>query len=452
MSVERGAVRYVAREVFKATPKTVVAGVAAGIVGVGIIVARNHKELTHRNIEIHPLLAKAMDFVQKTTGVGEPTVWAAVHRIHHEDVDSNFSHILKIYRAKKWADKHPKEVEGVVFPDEFKKIAPDIESVPSGVLMQIGEIIDNKMRERLGEEYQEPQGYTQDALKKLFDPDPAEPTYLYPPHERHKGEYTQEQITDILTRDPHSGRLMRARKAVKNGVRRVLRSNVPQYQTPADLFRAGARPDLKPADLQTENDSDPTKVWKHVVGGFVVPSAVVLFARGKYKPRDFVVAAAIGSMWNGVRLGTQIEGGNGVNAIGHPGWLENAKDLVRAIFKKDYVIRPNPDGTYTADPSKLGLLGKGLKILTIDEMDQKAHHERPEDIAHLSNADLEGIDAAVDAPSGSLLTKLAKSKWFPWITEGDNFAGIPKDQRPDMPNEAVRIIVELRKEELKKAA
>ncbi len=101
---------------------------------------------------------------------------------------------------------------------------------------------------------------------------------------------------------------------------------------------------------------------RKVAGGFVLPTAAVLFARGKLKPKDFLIAAAAGSAFNGARIGTEILGGNTVNSLGHSGMLDRSANLVSAALSKKYQPVFNPeDGTYSTDTSRAGALGRVVK-------------------------------------------------------------------------------------------
>lgn len=452
MSAERSRPKQTVINLAKISAEAAVAGGAAGLAGVGVIIVRNHKELAHRNVILHPGVQKVLDFEQRTSGVGEPEVWAAVHREpHHGNPDATLYPFYQIARAVRWVEANPEaeSTQGLVIPDYFKKLDPGVIRFPLEDVLKSGGIAEDIMREKLGDEYKEPDGYKRGELEKLFNPDPEFPRYWYKPYEKHQGEWTQDQIAEIILGDPHAPVRMPPRKRRTNGVRGVKRSNLFLYKKAANLFRAGERPDLKPPDLQTGKEAEYKKPWKEVVAGFVVPSAVIYIARalrGHHKPEDIAIAAVAGSVFNGVRFATKIGGGNEVNSIGHPGDTDGPKGLLEAELKREYCILPNEEGTYAADSSKGGFVGKAIKVLTGDEGDQSAHHKGPHRIRHTLNLHLKGLAAFADTPTGSLIEAAAKSKYVPGIEIGDGF-GVPLEQRPDMPNEAVLLIQQRRREQ-----
>lgn len=439
MSAERYS--QAGKDMFLTTAKAIPFGVLAGGVGVAGIVTRQHRELTHRSIELPPIIQKIMDLEQRTIGVGEPTIWAAVHRIHHQIPDASLFRFYQIARAVQWLDKNPEHARNIDIPEQFSQLDPGVDSFAREDVIQIGKHAIQIMKDRLGGEYRDPESYSPSELKEILNPNPEKPTYWYPPFESHTGEYTQDQLAQRLLMDPHSGVLMPPRNGRTNGVRGVARSNVYLYKRDADLFRD--RPDLKPADLISGKEKDRKKPVREVVAGFVIPSAAVLLSRRKFNSEDLLIAAVAGSALNGARIGTEILGGNTVNSLGHSGVLDRSAGLISAALSKKYQPKFNPeDGTYSTDTSRAGVLGRVIKWLTLDEANQDVHHKYPEKIAYTLES---GLKAWYDAPFGSFVEYLAKSK-VPMVKEGKGF-GVPKVLRPDMTHEAVLLIQKKRVEQ-----
>lgn len=414
---------------------------AYAFVGAAGITARNHRELTHRSIELHPWLQEFFDAEQRTYNVGETTIWAAVHRIHHSIPDASLAPFYKIVRAMRWMEKNPEKAQGVTLPDNFSNLDPFVSSFTREDVVKIGNHADNLIQKRLGDEYQEPQGYTQEELQKLFFP--AEPQYFYP-EKNHVGPYTQDDVAEILLGDPHSP--VRIRPPELNGVRGVLKKNYRLYIEHADLFRA--KPRLKEADLQNKDGGNRKASKLDVAVGVGIPAAAVLFRRGKFKPKDFAIAAAAGGAIYGAKIGWMILGGNIVNSYGHAGELTQ-KALVTAVQKDVLTPVVKKNGSVTTDSTSSGFLGRLLSMATFDEVGgQDEHHKSPDKIAYTSN---KGWRAWRDAPWGKTLETLANSKWAPFIKRGRGFELKEGQLRPDIPNPAMQIIHRRRAEQLARA-
>ena len=174
-----------------------------------------------------------------------------------------------------------------------------------------------------------------------------------------------------------------------------------------------------PRHLRNEDDSiSRNRNFGDYARGVAVPAALTLIARGKYKPEDFAKAAVIGGAIFGVKLGFHIAGGNITNSLGHAGKMTPER-FINAIFGEEYKPVLNPDGTVSTDSVNGGLLGRLISMITFDEVGgQKEHHLGPDKIAFTSQ---EGIKAWWEAPWGSLLSVLARSRYFPLINEGKGF-------------------------------
>ena len=294
-------------EVLRTVAKIGAVGFAAGLVGDTGITLRDHRELTHRSVDLHPALRKFFDWEQRTITVGEPTVWASVHRIHHQMPDGTLAPFYQIARAVNWIQANPEQAEGVSVPDSFEQLDPFVEKFSRDDVMEIGNQADTFMRDRLGDEYEEPTGYTPEELQVLFNP--TEPRYFYNRNPKREGDYTQDEIAAILLGDPHSP--VRIPPPEENGVRGVAKSNVTLYSHDADMFRA--RPDLKPKDLQNEDGSNRLASRLDIAAGVLIPGVAVLLKRGKYTPKDFAKAAAAGLAIDAVRIATEVIGGNITN-------------------------------------------------------------------------------------------------------------------------------------------
>lgn len=426
-------------EILRTVGKIGAVGFAAGLVGDTGITLRDHRDLTHRSVDLHPSLQKFYDWEQRTITVGEPTVWASVHRIHHQMPDGTLAPFYQIARAVNWMQVNPDQVEGVSLPDSFEYLDPFVDKFSLEDVMEIGNQADDFMRDRLGDEYEEPAGYSSDDLQALFNP--TEPRYFYERDPERKGEYTQDEIAAVLLGDPHSP--VRIPPPEENGVRGVAKHNVALYSHDADLFRA--RPDLKPKDLQNDDLSNREASRMDIAAGVLIPGVAVLLKRGKYTPKHFARAAAAGLAIDAVRIATEVIGGNITNSLGHSGTLTQ-KEMMRAIQSGKYKPVPNEDGTVSTNTENAGFFGRALSKLTLDEVGgQEVHHTNPEKIAYTHKT---GLDAWREAPWGSLVSVFAHSKWFPLINPGPGFDLKDGETRPDQPHPAFDLIHRRRVEQL----
>jgi hypothetical protein len=405
----------------------IVAGVGLGILGGMGITLRHHRELTHRSVDLHPALRASIDFEQRTNGVGDPTIWAAVHRIHHHFPDATLYPYYRIARAVDWITENPDKADGVVIPKTVPHLDPYVEEFDMKDVLEVGNHAKEYVKNRLGKDYEPPKDYSPAQLEEELYP--KTPQYFYPTGEKHKGRYSQELIADILLGDPHSP--VRVPPPERNGVRGVLKGNFTMYRRAANMFRA--RPDLKPEDLQHEDGKNKTYSRYDVLAGIAVLSTAALIRRGKFTPKDVAIAALAGLAIAGVKAGYEVLGGNIVNSFGHAGVLDSRR-ITRALAGKEYKPKLNPDGTLSADSVGAGFLGDLFSLMTLDEVGgQDEHHNAPEKIAFTSK---KGLESLRQAPWGNFLSALAKNKYFPLINPGSGFSG----RRPDLPNPAMEII------------
>ncbi len=416
--------------------ETGVAGVAAGLFGGASVTLRSHRELTHRSIVLHPILQRAFDFEQRTVTI-DTRLWAGVHRIHHHMPDVALAPFSRIANAVKWIDSHPDEVKGVKVPETYPHLDPFVDKFTLAQVVEIGDLATEFFKRRLGKLYKPTESYRAEELTALLNPE--QPTYWYP-HRSHKGAYTQEEMEDILGGDPHSP----LRFPDLNGIRTELLHIPKVNEGAASLLRA--HPELLSEDLQREDGQ-----YKHygkldMAVGFGIASAAVLIARGKYTPKDFLIAAIQGSAINSIKIGLQLIGGNTVNAFGHAGSI-TGREMIEVVKGKEYnKIQVNRDGTVSTDAVKAGLIGRFLGAYTFDEVGgQKEHHDDPSKIAYTSEA---GSKAVQEAPWGSFISFLAESKWVPFINPGSGFNLKEGERRPDEADPILDIIHRIRAEQV----
>lgn len=420
-----------ARKVAEGAALVAAVGVAEAGVGVAGITWRSHRELTHRSLELHPKLAAFFDAEQRSLGIKDPTVWAAVHRIHHSMTDATLYPFYKIHHAIRAA-----EAQGIPIPDSFPHLDPYVDSFSRKEVEAIGRRADTVVHERLQDGYEPPTFQSRAEIEAVLKP--TEPTYYYPPYAKHP-EYTQDDLARILLTDPHSPALVR-RNGRHNGVQGVLTQNVFLYKTTADMFRE--KPFLKPDDLITGTEGQEPSARNAVIGSFLLNGFGVLGYRlatgkGGLKPKDIAIAAAAGAAITGVKVGSEIAGGAAVNSFGHAGKLD-VKELFRAATKRDYVVALNPDGSLTTDTIYAGALGRVLGWITFDEVGGQAfHHLYPDKIKY---TDKTGLAGWIDAPWGSFTEWLADSP-IPLVNPGKGFGDLP---RPDVPDEGVLMIQKAR--------
>lgn len=418
------------RRALSNTALIVGAGGVGAVLGVAGITLRSHRELTHRSIELHPLLQKLSDLEQRSLGINQPTTWAAVHRIHHSMTDASLFPFYKINHAIAAAKER-----GIAVPESFGYLDPFVTSFSREQVEKIGTLADGEVRQRMGDTYVQPTFESNAEIEQILNP--TGPTYYYPDYGK-KTDYTQDDIAHILLTDPHSPALIGPLHR-RNGVQTVVTKNAFLYKTTADMFRT--KPDLKPEDLKTGNEGKEKSTKPAVIGGIALPAAAVLLfraatKRGGFKPKDFAIAAATGATIYGVKAGLEVLGGGVVNSFGHAGKLDS-KELFRAALKRDYKIGLKPDGTLATDTVYSGVAGKLLSWATFDEVGGQAyHHANPEAIAYTARR---GAKGWWDAPWGSFIASIAKSK-IPLINEGKGFDG----PRPDVPHEGVMLIQKAR--------
>ena len=420
------------RELTSSVAKGTVAGVALGVGGLVGTTLLSHRERTHESAKLHPFLVALFELEQRTYGM-DNTIWASVHRIHHHVPDATLYPFIRISRAVK--QEKMRDV-----PRFFPHLDRFVEYFPLDEVMAISEHGEKLVTDRFGDEYKPPK-YSDAEIRAIFYP--TSPQYYYPDFPHLEKEYSQEDQVRILTTDPHSPSLV----PLPNGVKGVFKRNVALYGRPSNVFKA--HPNLKPKDLQRDDDEAFKNYKPYIVGSFLAMSAAAYFLRGEHDLKNLVLAAVVGSTANGVRMyaGAAL-GGKVTNAFGHMGEV-TTKDFIEAMFKKEYQIRLNPDGTVSTNTVNAGFLGKLSSYLTADEVGgQDAHHKYPEKIAYTEK---EGLAAILDAPYGSFTSFLAQSG-VPFITEGDQFDEIDKELRPDMPNPAMDIIHSARVADMQKAA
>ncbi|OGK18387.1 hypothetical protein A3G67_03805 [Candidatus Roizmanbacteria bacterium RIFCSPLOWO2_12_FULL_40_12] len=425
------------RELAPPVLKGAAAGAAIGLASVGVITLVHHRERTHRSLDLPLWVKKAAQLLERTIGM-PIDVWAMVHRIHHEMSDMSLYPFYRVHRLTEWAKNNPSALNAdlVVLPEYFPHQDPSIEKISREDELKIGKLADETLRKRMGTSYEEPTGYTVEEINEILNP--QEPQYYLRRIRKAKGEkYTHEEKACIVLTDPHPPSLQKPRKGHLNGVKFELISNVNDYKTTASLFKA--HPELMDEDLRPKPGEKERSVPKDVIAGFIAFGIAALVVRGKYEPKDFLIAAAAGSAANGAKMGVGIIGGNLTNGGGHAGYMERILDLVKIAMKKDYKIRP-VNGSYMTQTDDSGWFGVVLRLLNYDELTgQPEHHKNPQKIAY---TDKEGLEGVKDAPYGSFIAHLARSKWVPFIKPGKGFPD--SDRRPDMLHPAGKIIVELR--------
>lgn len=431
------ALAELAATVLRTSAKAAAIGAASGTAQSVGVTWEHHRAKTHQSIETHPALRHAIEFIEGTLGV-DSTVWASVHLIHHEMSDANMKPFLDTYRALSWVKNNPDASYGLTVPDQFPHLDPFVDAFSQEDVETIGAHAEASIKERLGNEYQEPpmsRAQVEDILN------PQEPRYYYDMQKPRQDEkYTQDEIETLLLRDPHSPVLVPPRNGHQNGLRGVLRYNVPLFKGPGNLFKA--RPDLKPDHLQSREKSkaEQALMW---TAGFVAAAGITYAARRDFTKEGLAIAAIAGSVANASRIPTYLEGGKITNANGH-WYVPGARELWKALLSRDAKPYIQPDGKVTMDTVNAGVLGKLLSAVTLDEVGgQAAHHNYPENIAYTTKTGLEGVK---DAPFGKLTEAIANGP-IPLFRRGKQFGGIEKSKRPDMPNEGVILIEQRRAEQ-----
>lgn len=425
-----------ATDVLRPVIKVGLLGLGAGIFGGVSVTLRSHRELTHRSITLHPILQKIFDFEQRTITLNSK-LWAAVHRTHHEMSDVALGPFGRIANAVNWIGENPDKAQGVEIPKTYQGLDPVVDVFTLDQVMKIGTLANQFFRERLGKRYQEPEDYSTEGLNEIL----TKSTHKYS-NQKHEGDYTLEEMEDNLGGDPHSP----ARFPDSNGVRSELFHIPKVYQGLAGLFRA--HPELLPEDLQSE-DGQVRQYGKFDAAlGVAIFSAAVLVTRGKYTPRDFLIAALEGTAIDGIKWGLQLLGGNTVNALGHAGNYSEGQ-TVRVIQNHEYKIQPNVDGTVATKGKRMSLIDSFLNRLTLDEaFRQWEHHFDPSKIAYTFQ---KGFQAWNEAPFGSIVDFLAQSRLFPLINPGSGFDFKEGERRPDELHLAGQIINDIRAAQAMKA-
>lgn len=427
------------RELVRSSAKVAATGVAAGLVGVAGITIRHHRELTHKSLELSERLQKAIDLEQRSLGVKEAGPWASVHEIHHAMRDATLFPFYRIYHAIEEA-----KTRGIPIPDSFLHLDPGVDQFDRKTVETIGRMADTLVKDRLKHLYKPP-AFTEDAeiLKTL---NPTEAQYHYPKRVRKNsaGEYTADELARLLLTDPHSPPLMRG----ENGVQSVAKSNISLYQVPADAFRfiPSIKPEhlQRPEDFQVKNEGADWKTRRAVIGGFAIPIAAMYAINRDYTWKGFGKAILEGAAINGIRIGTEVVGGNVTNSAGHMGDPVQT-EIAQAFLNRTYKIKLKSDGTYSTNTVGKGLMGKLASWATLDEVGgQEVHHEKPWKIAY---TDAEGRQAVIEAPWGSLLEYLAKNDSIADIKRGEGFGG---KERPDVVHPAVKLIEDKRAEQYKR--
>lgn len=433
--------KLTATDVLRPVIKVGLLGVGAGIMGGVSIVLRGHQELTHRSIKLPTILQKLSDFEQRTVTV-DTRFWAAVHRIHHEMTDVALAPFGRIANAVNWIRENPDRVQGVKIPETIRYLDPFVERFTLEEVMNIGNLANEYFKHRLRDKYRVPESYTSEELNALLYPDPEKPPYLYS-NEKHTGDYTLDNMMDILGGDPHSP----ARFPSLNGVRSELLHIPKANEGAAGLF--WAHPELLPEDLQRTDGRYRRPGKLDVALGFGVFSAAVLVSKGKYTPKDVLIAVIQGSVINGIKIGLQLIGGNSVNAFGHAG-DPTEKQVVSIIWDRECKMQPNQDGTLSTDADRMGWIGQLIKRLTFEEAGkQKEHHNDPSKIAYTSQEDWQ---ACLEVPWGSTVSYFTRNRLLSHIIEpGLGFDLREGERRPDQPHPAVKIIDDIRADQIKNA-
>lgn len=418
-------------------------GAGAGVAGITVLL---HREITHKSIKTNKWVRRLIEFEQKTLGVNRPDEWGKVHRHHHRWTDGKALRFIQAARAIEWIqqEKVAGRTVDVEIPTHFKNFDPKVKEFPADRVIQIGRLAEEEVIERMGDAYERPKNYTQDQLREILYPQERD---YYPDQVLKKGpdEYTSDEIVDHLTSDPHSPFYERG----PNPVKVTFKKNPTRYGARKDFLHL--RPEFADPDLLTEQDKLPReeriepKKWPYVVAGFAIPTAAILLTRGKYEPKDIVLAALGGSMANGVRAGLEVKGGDLVNAWGHSG---SGRNIFRALFGRTFEIEVNERGTIAKNSAGTGIGGMMSSYGTLGEGGmQENHHLRP-DLDWFSLAD-STVQRVIDDPWGAGLHLLTLSG-LPIVEPGEGFSLEPGERRPDIPHEAMDLITQTRREQREK--
>lgn len=412
-------------------------GAAAGVAGGVGVTLNSHRRLTHKSVELPAPLVKVFDFEQRTLSV-DTRFWAAVHRFHHHFADVSLAPFARIASAVDWIRENPDKAKGVEIPESFPHLDPFVDRFKLDEVMKIGHLADDYYKEKLGDRYKKPESYTEGQLQELLNPE--KPVYLYAPEG--EGDYTPDEMMDVLGRDPHSPALFPEKNGVKSEFWHIPKVN----RGLAGLLRTN--PDLIPTDLQRADGKYPEYGKKDIALGFAVASAIsvaISVARGKRSPKDLLIAAALGVEANAIKIGMEMMGGNAVNALGHGGDL-GEEDIVPAISDPEYRIKANRDGKISTKTARMHWVGTFLHLITLGEVGgQGEHHDDPSKIAYTSKR---GLEAWREDPYGSLVSFVANTAMLTRIIKpGQGFDLKPGEKRPDEAHPAVELIEQIRAEQ-----
>lgn len=410
----------------------------AAFVSLANTAIRDHRVHTHRSLEFNN------DSVERAARVvgghlTDTKRWAAVHRVHHSTPDANLEPFVELADYIDWRSRPGSETsEHPELPDEVRGYDPAVEAINLDTAYEIGCLA----RELVGGLYQPAEHYSPIAGVQLLES--GWPRYFYEDKKQMKHDRKNPVRFDpenkpslrqirFLLRDPHSPALHTL------GIPGILRDNVPNYGYAENNFEDPAfrSKDLLPDATDTWIRENRGSLRYAYAGGMAL--AGVLLGHDK-APSKIARNAVLGAAASGLAVVTLIGGGNSTNAFGHagvPGSEDKRQALSDLIHGKVY---PKPDGTYTTDGSWW------LSLLTLDEVGgQEVHHDHPDKIAYsLKN----GGAKLIEATFGSSLEFLARHGII--FKPGDNFDG--RDQRPDLPSEAVLKLQDYRAKKLAEAS
>lgn len=407
------------------------AGAAYGLLRVAGITTREHRQITHRSLELHPFAEWLIDSASRSLGIKDPNVWGAVHRLHHHVTDVTEWPQYNIYHAINAAELHNQAHADnpITIPEQFSYLDQFVPNFTRKEVILIGKIADDRAQKTLKKYYKPPAFSDPEEIHNVLNP--TEPQYMYSKYDKNKP-FTPNDLAHVVLTDPHSPALVR----MTNGIQGVAVENVGLYSRAADAFRQ--YPEIRPDDLPPHKRSTKSTL-PEVAAGVLVPSAIVFLARRDFTVKGAVKALAAGAAIDGISAAVALTGGNVINSLGHGGKMEAS--IAKALFKRDYKPQVKPGGSLTTNNNEAGAVRRVMGLLTFDEMNQEFHHKHPEAIAY---SDKKGVKKIIEAPWGSFLEFLADNKYFPFIRRGKGFEGA----RPDMPHQGVLEIEKARDAEL----